>query len=117
MSANRRVVVGVDGSPDSAAALQRAASQARQRNATLDVVCVIPGDADARAAALARALLGEFTRRECPYGIGAPVRLRVERGDPAVVMPLVSADAELLVTSPAARPGAGWAWPPGQVSG
>src|ERR1019366_5953239 len=33
----RRVVVGGDGSPGSAAEFQRAASQARQRNAMLDV--------------------------------------------------------------------------------
>jgi hypothetical protein len=34
----RRVVVGVNGSPGSAAEFQRAVSQARQRNAMLDVV-------------------------------------------------------------------------------
>lgn len=97
--AHRRVVVGVDGSPDSAAALVQAASQARQRNATLDVVHVLPEDADARAAVLARVMLGEFTRRVCPYGVGAPVRFRVERGNPHTMLLMVSADAELLITS------------------
>ena len=97
LPARRRVVVGVDGSPNSAAAFQRAASQARQRNSMLDVVYVLPGDADAEAATMARVMLGEFTRRECPYGVGAPVRLRVERGDPAVVLLLISAGAELLI--------------------
>jgi Universal stress protein family len=96
--AHRRVVVGVDGSPDSAVALVRAASQARQRNATLDVVYVLPDGADARAAILARVMLGEFTRRVCPYGVGTPVCFRVERGNPQAVLLMVSADAELLIT-------------------
>ncbi len=94
---DRRVVVGVDYSPNSASAFQRAAAQARQRNAMLDVVYVLPEDADARAAAMAKVMLGEFTRRQCPYGVGAPVRLRVEHGDPRVVLPLVGAGAELLI--------------------
>jgi hypothetical protein len=33
------VVVVMDGSPESGAALRQAASQARQRNALLDIVC------------------------------------------------------------------------------
>ncbi len=93
----RRVVVGVDGSPDSAAAFVLAASQARQRNATLDVVYVLPTDADTRAATMARVMLGEFTRRVCPYGVGAPVRFRVERGDRRAVLMLVGTGAELLI--------------------
>jgi len=104
---HRRVVVGVDGSPDSAAAFQRAASQARQRNAMLDVVCVLAADADDDAATKARVMLGAFTRRECPYGVGAPVRLRVERGDPKLVLLLVSAGAELLVVGRESSPSAG----------
>ena len=96
--AYRRVVVGVDGSPGSAAAFVRAAAQARQRSATLDVVYVLPEDADTRAATMARVMLGEFTRRVCPYGVGAPVRFRVERGNPRAVLLLVSAGAELLIT-------------------
>jgi len=63
----------------------------------LDVVYVLPADADARASDMARVMLGEFTRRECPYGAGVPVRLRVERGDPEVVLLLVSVGAELLI--------------------
>jgi hypothetical protein len=94
----RRVVVGVDGAPGSAAALQRAVSRARQRNAMLDVVYVLPDGADARASTMARVMLGEFCRQACPYGAGVPVRLRVERGDPEVVLLLVSAGAELLIT-------------------
>jgi universal stress protein family protein len=94
----RRVAVVVDDSADSAAALRRAASQARQRNATLDVICIITDDADAAASTMARVKLGEFTRRECPYGVGAPVCLRVERGEPAAVHRAVSVGAELLIT-------------------
>lgn len=108
--ADRRVVVGVDGSPGSAAAFVRAASQARQRNATLDVVYVLPEDADARAAILARVMLGEFTRRVCPYGVGAPVRFRVERGNPQAVLLLVSAGAELLIIGHEDFPNTGTPW-------
>jgi Universal stress protein family len=97
--AQRRVVVGVDGSPGSDEAFVRAASQARQRNALLDVICVIPGDADARAAIMARVMLGELTRRACPLGAGAVMRLSVERGDPEVVLPRLGAGAEVLITS------------------
>ena len=43
LPARRRVaVVVVDASPDSGAALREAASQARQRNALLDIVWVVP---------------------------------------------------------------------------
>ena len=91
------VVVVVDGSPESGAALRQAASQARQRNALLDIVCIVPDGTDGPASILARVKLGEFTRRECPYGMGVPVRLRVERGDPQSVLPEVAAEAELLI--------------------
>lgn len=37
-----RVVVGVDGTPNSLAALRRAVYQARKRGASLGIVCVIP---------------------------------------------------------------------------
>jgi hypothetical protein len=94
---HRVVVVVVDGSPESGPALRLAASQARQRNALLDIVCVVPGGTDGPASILARVKLGEFTRRECPYGMGVPVRLRVERGDPQRVLPEAAAGAELLI--------------------
>ena len=93
----RVVVVVVDGSPDSGEALRQAASQARQRNALLDIVHVAPAGTDGAARIMARVKLGEFTRRECPYGTGVPVRLRVECGDPVVVLGLVAAEAELLI--------------------
>ena len=93
----RVVVVVVDGSPDSGEALRQAASQARQRNALLDIVHVAPAGTEGAACILARVKLGEFTRRECPYGTGVPVRLRVECGDPLVVLGLAAAEAELLI--------------------
>ena len=100
-SADRRVAVIVDGSTASAPRLRQAASQARQRNATLDVICLLPEQADARSVTLARVRLAEFSRRACPYGIGAPVRLRVELGDLDTVRPAIRAEVELLVTIPA----------------
>ena len=96
---HRVVVVVVDASPESGAALRQAASQARQRNALLDIVCIVPDGTDGPASILARVKLGEFTRRECPYGIGVPVRLRVERGDPQRVLSEVAAEAELLINA------------------
>jgi hypothetical protein len=93
----RVVVVVVDGSPESGAALRQAASQARQRNALLDIVVIVPDSTDGPASTLARVKLGEFTRHECPYGMGVLVRLRVERGDPQTVLREVAAEAELLI--------------------
>ncbi len=91
------VVLVVDGPPESGAALRQAASQARQRHALLDIVCIVPDGPDGPASIRARVKLGEFTRRECPHGIGVPVRLRVERGDPQKVLPEVAVEAELLI--------------------
>ena len=95
--ARRRIVVAVDGSPGSAAALQRAASQARQRQASLNVVYVLPADAGPEACTAARATLGKFTRQALPLGAGVPVRLRIERGNPAVAVLLAGAGAELII--------------------
>jgi hypothetical protein len=105
---HRVVVVVVDGSPESGAALRQAASQARQRNALLDIVAILPDGTDGPASILARVKLGEFTRHECPYGMGVPARLRVERGDPQRVLAEVAAEAELLINGlpgPAAADG------------
>ena len=54
----RVVVVVVDGSPESGPALRQAASQARQRNALLDIVCIVPDGTDGPASILARVKLG-----------------------------------------------------------
>ncbi len=108
MTDGRRVAVVIDGSDASAAALRHAASQARQRNALLDVVGLLPADADNQARVTARVRLGEFTRRECPYGVGVPMRLRVECGDLEVLLPLIGEGAELVLSghpAAAATPG------------
>jgi hypothetical protein len=108
MADGRRVAVIIDGSEASAAALRHAASQARQRHALLDVVGLLPADADTQARVTARVRLGEFTRRECPYGTGAPMRLRVECGDLEVLLPLIGEGAELVLSGhpePPATPG------------
>jgi hypothetical protein len=112
MADGRRVAVVVDGSAASAAALRHAASQARQRNALLDVVGVLPADADAQARVTARVRLGEFTRRECPYGVGAPMQLRVECGDLEALLPLIGEGAELVLGGHPEAPAA-----PGPVLG
>jgi nucleotide-binding universal stress UspA family protein len=96
----RRVAVIVDGSALSATALRNAASQARQRNALLDVVSILPPGTDRQAQVAARVRLGEFTRRQCPYGVGVPVRLRVECGDPEDILPTIAEGAELLLAPP-----------------
>jgi nucleotide-binding universal stress UspA family protein len=99
----RRVVAGVDGSPNSVAALRRAVAQARLRHADLDIVCIIPNDADAQAAAAALAMLHDSVARISPDGLDVPTRLRVERGQPATALLVVSAGAELLVIGARAR--------------
>ena len=53
-----RVVVGVAGTPNSLAALCRAAYQARNRGASLNVVYVIPAGANATAEASGCEMLG-----------------------------------------------------------
>ena len=93
----RVVAVVLDGAPDSGEALRTAASQARQRNALLDIVYVVPDGTDDATSVMARVKLGEFTRRACPYGTGVPVRLRVERGDRQAVLLVAAAQAELLI--------------------
>ena len=94
---HRVVVVIVNGSPRSGEALRQAASQARQRSALLDIVCAVPDGTDGPASVMARVKLGEFTRRECPYGTGVPIRLRVERGEPRTVLLRAAAEAELII--------------------
>ena len=106
MADGRRVAVVVDGGGASATALRLGASQARQRNALLDVVSILPGDADTRARVTARVRLGEFIREQCPYGVGAPVRLRVECGDPRALLPLIGAGAELVLSGYPGAPAA-----------
>jgi nucleotide-binding universal stress UspA family protein len=100
-----RVVVGVDGSPNSVAALRRAVKQARRLGAVVEVVHVVDGETDpatrgaGRDAALdaGRRLIAGVMAKTFPEGPQVSVRERVERGEPASVLVKVSEDADRLV--------------------
>lgn len=105
-----RVVAGVDGSPNSAAALRRAIMEARRRGAELDIVYVLvsgPGDvagggADPAAVRHGHDVLTKMASEVCGGGLDVggldvPVRQRVEPGVPAKVLVAVSEGAQLLV--------------------
>jgi len=94
---SHRVVVGVDGSDNSVAALHLAAAQARQRHAALDIVHVVPPDAYQAQVNDGTVLLEAIISREFPGGLEMAVDRRVERGDPAPILLYASAGAELLV--------------------
>ncbi|HEY8478390.1 MAG TPA: universal stress protein [Spirillospora sp.] len=98
---HRSVVVGVDGSPNSMVALRRAAREALDRRARLDVVHVLaPGEARAPRALRG---LGEWLRlrrlvaRAIPRSQRLTTRLRVLRGEPGRALVEAAANAELLV--------------------
>ncbi len=99
----RRVIVGVDGSPNSVAALHRAVAEARRGGTVLEVVLVIPGcpDPDGYAAALIK--LSDILTLEYPDGPGVPVREKVEHGDPATTLVELADGAALLVIGARAR--------------
>ncbi|WP_344949041.1 universal stress protein [Actinomadura miaoliensis] len=100
MPGPRCVVVGVDGSPNSIAALRRAAAEARRRHAVLDVIHVL-GPRGSRPR-LVRAVvewlrLRRLAAREIPRSRQISTRLRVPFGDPGQVLTAASRRAELLV--------------------
>ncbi|HZB31990.1 MAG TPA: universal stress protein [Streptosporangiaceae bacterium] len=98
--AHRCVLVGVDGSPNSIAALHRAADEAKRRNARLEVIRV-PGDrghrllSPARVAAWLR--LRRLVARELPRTQHITTRLRIAYGSPAGLLIRAADRAELLV--------------------
>jgi nucleotide-binding universal stress UspA family protein len=96
-----RVVVGVDGSPNSVAALRRAVMQAHRREAVVEVVHVVDGETDpgARDTALdaGRRLIAGVVAKTFPDGPQVIVRARVECGEPAPVLVRASEGADLLV--------------------
>ena len=96
-TARRRIVVGVDGSPNSVAALRRAAAQADLRHAELELVYVVAPGAGPLAIKAGTQQLTDVVGRAFPDGPGAPARLVVESGEPAAVLVRLSASAELLV--------------------
>lgn len=98
--AQRCVIVGVDGSPNSLAALRRAAEEAKRRGARLDVVRVLTGQAErifspGRAVAWLR--LRRLVARELPRTQHVTTRLRIAYGSPAGVLIRAADRAELLV--------------------
>ena len=98
--AHRCVIVGVDGSPNSIAALRRAADEAKRRGARLDVIRVAPGRrqwilSPARTAAWLR--LRRLVARELPRSQHITTRLWIAYGSPAGVLIRAAAHAELLV--------------------
>ena len=94
---HRRVVVGVDGSPNSVTALRQAAQAALRLGTDLDIVLALGTEADDTALADAARGLDALVRREFPGGLGTPSRREVEPGDPAVVLLRASFAARLLV--------------------
>jgi len=93
----RRVVVGVDGSPNSIAALRRASDEASRRSARLEVVRVLSGTPGRIRAARAWLRLRTLAARRIPRSRHILTRLRIAYGDPAVVLPEAAERAELLV--------------------
>lgn len=93
----RRVVVGVDGTPNSLAALRRAADQAGQRDARLEIVYVIPAGANGAAEASGYEMLNMAVRHVSPRGLDRPADRLVARGKAAETLVQLSAGAELLV--------------------
>ncbi|MEU6036792.1 universal stress protein [Actinomadura sp. NPDC047616] len=100
MPGPRCVVVGVDGSPNSIAALRRAVTEAHRRNAVLDVIHVL-GSHDGGPRPLRTVVewlrLRRLAAREIPRSRRLTARLRVPVGDPGQVLAAAGRRAELLV--------------------
>jgi nucleotide-binding universal stress UspA family protein len=93
----RYVLTGFDGSPNSAVALRRAANEARERHARLDVVRVIPRSGGfVRTPATWLRLRGEVARL-LPRTQHLSTRLRVVRGDAAEQLTRLANHADVLV--------------------
>ncbi|GAA2437593.1 hypothetical protein GCM10010191_60600 [Actinomadura vinacea] len=103
MPAQRCVIVGVDGSPNSMAALRRAAEEARRRRARLDVVRVLaPAAGTGRLPRPLRTImewlrLRSLVARAVVRSQHLTTRLRIAYGDPGPVLAEQAARGELLV--------------------
>ncbi len=91
------VVAGVDGSPNSLAALRHAVHAARRRGACVELVYVVSPGASPGAQITGFSKLEMAVRCEFPRGCDVPLRYTVECGDPAGILVKRSANAELLV--------------------
>jgi nucleotide-binding universal stress UspA family protein len=96
----RCVVVGVDGSRNSIAALRRAADEAKRRGARLDVICVMSGRRE-RILSLRHVAtwlrFRSLVARELPRAQHITTRLRIAYGSPAGVLVRAAERAELVV--------------------
>jgi nucleotide-binding universal stress UspA family protein len=97
--AQRCVAVGVDGSPNSMAALQRAASEAQRRHARLDVIRVVSagGPWAFRSTASEWLRLRALVAHALPTAQHVTTRLRITHGDPATALIRAARRADLLV--------------------
>jgi nucleotide-binding universal stress UspA family protein len=93
----RYVVTGFDGSPNSAVALRRAAAEARERHARLDVVRVIPREGGPLRKPLAWLRLRNEVARLLPRAQHVTTRLRIARGDAGAQLIRLADRAEVLV--------------------
>jgi nucleotide-binding universal stress UspA family protein len=103
----RRVVVGLDGSLNSIAALHRAVTEARDMAATLEIVLVDPGPPQPSGQAAGLDRLEQIMSREYPAPVGVPVLSRGEHGSPGKVLARLARGAQLLVLGARARSEAG----------
>lgn len=92
----RYVLIGFDGSPNSHAALHRAALEALKRHARLDVVRVIPNTGGRLRTPLAWLRLRSEIARVLPRSQHLTTRLRIARGDAAIELTRLAERAELL---------------------
>jgi nucleotide-binding universal stress UspA family protein len=93
----RYVLTGFDGSPNSTVALRRAANEARERHARLDVVRVIPRSGGfVRMPVTWLRLRGEVARH-VPRAQHVSTRLRVVRGDAAEQLTRLAHRADVVV--------------------
>ncbi|MEO5876714.1 MAG: universal stress protein [Streptosporangiaceae bacterium] len=95
----RTVVVGVDGSPNSMAALRRGAAEAERREARLDVVQVVPASSGWTVLGNARHWLHlrSLVSAALPTAQHITTRLRIAHGEPAAALTKAARGAELLV--------------------
>lgn len=93
----RYVAIGYDGSPNSAAALRRAATEAQRRHARLDVIRVIPREGGLRRTPAAWLRLRKEVARLLPRLQHVTTRLRIGRGETGTELCRMAGRAELLV--------------------